>query len=82
MSGSGLRLDVSGSDNLPNYMKFLYRIILDLYEEIEQEMKNNGRVYALNYHVKEVCLFIFLLLPHYKFLMSGRKMVDFTILNY
>jgi (-)-germacrene D synthase len=59
MSGSGLRLDVSGSDNLPNYMKFLYRIILDLYEEIEQEMKKNGRVYALNYHVKEVRFFFF-----------------------
>ncbi|WJX64897.1 (-)-germacrene D synthase [Trifolium repens] len=52
------RLDVSGSDNLPNYMKFLYRIILDLYEEIEQEMKKNGRVYALNYHVKELKKYI------------------------
>ncbi|CAJ2633819.1 unnamed protein product [Trifolium pratense] len=51
------RLDI-GLDNLPDYMKFLYRIILDLYEEIEQEMRNNGRVYALNYYVKELKKYI------------------------
>lgn len=49
-------------DNLPDYMKFLYKIILDLYEEIEQEMKKEGRQYALNYYVKEVRLFVFLIL--------------------
>ncbi|XP_058745028.1 probable terpene synthase 2 isoform X2 [Vicia villosa] len=41
-------------DNLPAYMKFLYGIILDLYEELEHEMKMRGKVFALNYHVKEL----------------------------
>jgi len=36
-------------------------IILDLYKEIEQEVKKEGREYALIYYVKEVQLSIFLL---------------------
>jgi hypothetical protein len=35
-------------------MKFLYKIILDFYEEIEKEMRKEGRVYALKYYIKEV----------------------------
>jgi hypothetical protein len=41
-------------------MKILYRTILDLYEEIEENMKNERREYALNYYIKEVRVFIFL----------------------
>ncbi|XP_045827317.1 probable terpene synthase 2 [Trifolium pratense] len=52
------RWDVSCMDNLPNYMKFLYRIILDLYEEIEKEMKKEGRIYALKYYVKEFIKYV------------------------
>jgi len=52
------RLDISCLDTLPDYMKFLYRIVLDLYGQIEQEMRNNnGREYALNYQIKEVRVF-------------------------
>jgi hypothetical protein len=54
------RWDISCLDNLPDYMKFLYRIILDLYEEIEKEMRKQGRVYALKYYIKEVLVFVFL----------------------
>jgi len=40
-------------------MKILYKIILDLYKEIEQKMRREGRVYALKYFVKEVRIFFF-----------------------
>ncbi|RHN65690.1 putative lyase [Medicago truncatula] len=52
------RWDISCLDNLPDYMKFLYVIILDLYKEIEQEMKKEGREYALNYYVKEFIKYV------------------------
>lgn len=48
------RWNINCIDNLPDYMKILYTTTLELYEEIEQEMRNEGRVYALNYYVKEV----------------------------
>jgi hypothetical protein len=54
------RWDSSCLDSLPDYMKILYRTILDLYEEIEENMKNERREYALNYYIKEVRVFIFL----------------------
>jgi hypothetical protein len=41
-------------DNLPDYMQIPYKMVLDLSEEIEQKMTRDGRVYALNYYVKEV----------------------------
>lgn len=56
-----IRWDISCLDNLPDYMKFLYKIVLDLYKEIEQEMKKEGREYVLNYYTKEVWDFVFLL---------------------
>jgi hypothetical protein len=46
--------NISCLDNLPDYMQFLYKIVLDFYEEIVQKMTSDGRVYALNYYVKEV----------------------------
>jgi hypothetical protein len=48
------RWDISCLDDLPNYMKFLYKLILDLYEEIKHEMRKEGREYAPNYYAKEV----------------------------
>jgi len=55
------RWDISCLDDLPDYMKFLYRITLDLYEEIEQEMQKSGRTYAINYYKKAVWIFRLLL---------------------
>jgi (-)-germacrene D synthase len=48
------RWDISCLDDLPDYMKFLYKPLLDVYEEIEQEVKKEGRVYAINHFLKEV----------------------------
>ena len=46
-------------------MKFLYKTILDLYEEIEVEMRKERKLYALTYYVKEVRV-VFLLLVEQK----------------
>jgi hypothetical protein len=35
-------------------MKILYKSFLTVYEEIEQEMSNEGRMYTLTYYKKEV----------------------------
>jgi hypothetical protein len=35
-------------------MQIPYKMVLDLSEEIEQILTSDGRVYALNYYVKEV----------------------------
>ncbi|KAK2376443.1 putative terpene synthase [Trifolium repens] len=47
------RWNISCLDNLPDYMQIPYKMVLDLSEEIEQKMTRDGRVYALNYYVKE-----------------------------
>ncbi|CAI8586958.1 unnamed protein product [Vicia faba] len=47
------RWDICGLDNLPDYMKFLYRILFDLNKEIEEEAIKKGIVYALNYYKNE-----------------------------
>ncbi|RHN57914.1 putative lyase [Medicago truncatula] len=48
------RWDISCLNNLPDYMRFLYKVILDLYEEIEVETRKERKEYALTYYVKEV----------------------------
>jgi hypothetical protein len=35
-------------------MKILYTSVLTVYEEIEQEMSKEGRIYTLTYYKKEV----------------------------
>ncbi|CAI8586768.1 unnamed protein product [Vicia faba] len=52
------RWDTCGLDNLPDYMKFLYRILFDLNKEIEEEAINEGIVYAMNYYKNEFILYI------------------------
>ncbi|XP_073221469.1 (-)-germacrene D synthase-like [Cicer arietinum] len=47
------RWDISCLDDLPNYMKILYKSLLNVYEEIEQETKKEGRIYTVNYFVKD-----------------------------
>lgn len=48
------RWDVIVSDDLPDYMKLLYKSFWNVYEEIEQAMIEEGREYILNYYKKEV----------------------------
>ncbi|CAK8577224.1 unnamed protein product [Lathyrus sativus] len=48
------RWDISCMDFLPEYMKFCYKALLDVYEEIEQEMVKEGRVFCVNYVKNEM----------------------------
>ncbi|KAF3445211.1 hypothetical protein FNV43_RR14905 [Rhamnella rubrinervis] len=43
------RWDISSMDVLPDYMKLLYRAILDVYNEIEEHTAKEGRSYCVNY---------------------------------
>ncbi|XP_050899978.1 (-)-germacrene D synthase [Lathyrus oleraceus] len=45
------RWDMSCMDFLPEYMKFCYKALLDVYEEMEQEMVKEGRAFCV-YYVK------------------------------
>ncbi|KAL6314743.1 hypothetical protein AAG906_027090 [Vitis piasezkii] len=48
------RWDASCIDQLPaDYMKWFYRALLDVYEEMEEEMANEGKLYRVHY-AKEV----------------------------
>ncbi|XP_045827315.1 probable terpene synthase 2 isoform X2 [Trifolium pratense] len=52
------RWDINCTDNLPDYMKFLYKLIFDLYEEVKHEMRKEGREYAPNYYAKEFIKYV------------------------
>ncbi|CAJ2652662.1 unnamed protein product [Trifolium pratense] len=67
------RWDNSCLDNLPDYMKFLYRTILDLYEEIQEDMKNEGRVYVSNYYKKEFIKYIQGMMTEARWLTNNYK---------
>lgn len=41
-------------DFLPEYMKFCYKALLDVYEEMEQEMVKEGRAFCVYYVKNEV----------------------------
>ncbi|KAK7257286.1 hypothetical protein RIF29_31149 [Crotalaria pallida] len=43
------RWDISCLDDLPGYMKICYVALLDVYEEIEQDMRKEGKAYCINY---------------------------------
>ncbi|KAI5435585.1 hypothetical protein KIW84_022123 [Lathyrus oleraceus] len=47
------RWDIKNLDNLPEYMKLIYRTILETSEEIEQDMTKEGRPFTLKYYIKE-----------------------------
>ncbi|XP_020225431.1 probable terpene synthase 2 [Cajanus cajan] len=48
------RWDICCLADLPEYMKFCYTTILDVFEEIEKEMKNQGKAYYIEYAKKEM----------------------------
>ncbi|KAJ1441933.1 Terpenoid cyclases/protein prenyltransferase alpha-alpha toroid [Sesbania bispinosa] len=48
------RWDKNCMDFLPEYMKFCYNALLDVYEEIEQEMAKEGRAFCVIYAKKEM----------------------------
>ncbi|KAK2434601.1 putative terpene synthase [Trifolium repens] len=48
------RWDISCMDFLPEYMKFCYKAVWDVYEEIEQEMVKEGRAFCVIYAKNEM----------------------------
>ncbi|KMT13288.1 hypothetical protein BVRB_4g085480 isoform A [Beta vulgaris subsp. vulgaris] len=49
-----LRWDESCMNELPDYMKLLYQIILDTFQEFQQDLANEGRSYAVFYLQNEL----------------------------
>lgn len=45
--------DISVLDDLSDYMKLIYRTFWNVYEEIEQEMSKEGRLYTLTSYIQE-----------------------------
>nr|AIO10965.1 TPS02 [Liquidambar formosana]AMD82310.1 trans-beta-guaiene synthase [Liquidambar formosana] len=43
------RWDINFLDQLPEYMKFVYQALLDVYAEIEEEMSKQARAYRVHY---------------------------------
>nr|DAD38062.1 TPA_asm: hypothetical protein HUJ06_008703 [Nelumbo nucifera] len=52
------RWDVDETDKLPEYMKAIYLALLDIYNEIEEEMRNEGRSYCVSYAKEEMKVLI------------------------
>ncbi|KAK7262668.1 hypothetical protein RJT34_30243 [Clitoria ternatea] len=48
------RWDISCMDSLPEYMKFCYQALLDVFKEIEQEMDKEGRAFCVIYAKNEM----------------------------
>ncbi|XP_028060759.1 vetispiradiene synthase 2-like [Camellia sinensis] len=46
------RWDVSAMDELPDYMKALYRALLNVYDEVERDLAKQGRAFGVH-HSKE-----------------------------
>ena len=36
-------------DTLPDYMKRIYKYLIDIYEELEETMEKEGKTFQLNY---------------------------------
>ncbi|KAI3794694.1 hypothetical protein L1987_37327 [Smallanthus sonchifolius] len=45
-------------DSLPVYMKLIYKILLDVYEEMEETMGKEGKAYELNYAKESMIEFV------------------------
>ncbi|XP_038718868.1 probable terpene synthase 6 [Tripterygium wilfordii] len=43
------RWDIAAMDELPDYMRPLYKILLSFFDELEKESKEEGRAYAFSY---------------------------------
>ncbi|KAK4388937.1 Viridiflorene synthase [Sesamum angolense] len=44
-----MQWDIKEADRLPDYMKICYRVLLDLYDQYEQELRQQGRSFAVHY---------------------------------
>ncbi|KAH0736672.1 hypothetical protein KY285_012379 [Solanum tuberosum] len=48
------RWNIDASEQLPSYMKILYRDLLDTYDEIEKELTNENKSFLVNYSIIEM----------------------------
>ncbi|XP_027355217.1 probable terpene synthase 2 [Abrus precatorius] len=48
------RWDICCLNDLPDYMRLCYTALLDIFEEIEQEMRQKGKAYCIEYAKKEM----------------------------
>ena len=48
------RWDINSIDHLPEYMKYYYVALLDVYKEIEKEMEKAGYQYRVHYAIEVV----------------------------
>nr|E3W208.1 RecName: Full=Sesquiterpene synthase; Short=SspiSesquiTPS [Santalum spicatum]ADO87006.1 sesquiterpene synthase [Santalum spicatum] len=48
------RWDIGSLDQLPEYMKPCYKSVLDVYNEIEEEMDNQGSLFRMHYAKEEM----------------------------
>ncbi|XP_020207165.1 probable terpene synthase 2 [Cajanus cajan] len=67
------RWDISCLDDLPEYMKFIYKSTIRLHEEIEQEMKKEGRAYCVKYAIKEFKMLVQAYMSEARWLKNNYK---------
>ncbi|XP_059295061.1 terpene synthase 17-like [Lycium ferocissimum] len=48
------RWNIDASEHLPPYMKIIYRALLDVYNEIENELANENKSFLVNYSITEM----------------------------
>ena len=49
-----VRWDYGEIDGLPEYMRPLYKVVLELFEQIEEELAKEDRSYAVHYSIESV----------------------------
>ncbi|KAK6774036.1 hypothetical protein RDI58_029275 [Solanum bulbocastanum] len=47
------RWNIDASEQLPPYMKITYHALLDVYNEIEKELRNENKSFFVNYSINE-----------------------------
>nr|QXY08397.1 delta-cadinene synthase [Leonurus sibiricus] len=52
------RWSISCLDQLPDYMKIIYKALLEVFEEIEKEMIKQGTIYRHNYGIQAIKLIV------------------------
>lgn len=61
-----IRWDIKAINELPRYMRQLYRTILHVHDEMEEELNKSGKSYTISYVKEEVYIhtYIFVLVQN------------------
>ncbi|KAH9651336.1 alpha-humulene/(-)-(E)-beta-caryophyllene synthase [Citrus sinensis] len=65
------RWDIGLIDTLPEYMKFIFKALLDIYREAEEELAKEGRSYGIPYAIQMMQELIILYFTQAKWLYKG-----------